>query len=213
MELIATGRTADVYALDSRRVLRRYRTNATAQAEAEVMEHVRSHGFPVPAVHEATATDLVLDRLRGPTMLQALTRRPWLLFRYGRQLGELHDRLHQVPAPAWLPAAGPGDRVLHLDLHPGNVILTPDGPSVIDWCNARAGEPARDIATTLILVTHGESPQGVEKLGRKLLAAAFLHGSRTDPRPAMRAATEARLGDPNTTPGERESLLGILDRC
>ncbi|GAA4098880.1 phosphotransferase [Nonomuraea soli] len=211
MELIATGRTADVFALDSRRVLRRYRSNSTALAEAKIMEHVRGHGFPVPAVHDATETDLVLERLPGPTMLQALSRRPWKVLRYGRQLGELHDRLHRVPAPDWLP--GDGGQVLHLDFHPGNVILTPGGPSVIDWCNARSGEPAVDVATTLVLLTTGEAPKGVERLARKVISGAFLRGSRTDPKPGLRAATQARLGDPNTTGAERVLLLGILERC
>ena len=35
---------------------------------------------------------------------------------------------------------GSGGQVLHLDLHPGNVMLTDDGPFVIDWSNGCAGE-------------------------------------------------------------------------
>ena len=32
-----------------------------------------------------------------------------------------------------------GDRVLHIDLHPENVIISPAGPVVIDWSGASAG--------------------------------------------------------------------------
>ncbi|MEV0587321.1 phosphotransferase [Nonomuraea sp. NPDC050310] len=210
MELIGAGRTADVYALDECRVLRRYRANTTARAEARIMEHVRAHGFPVPAVHDCTDTDLVLDRLPGPTMLDALTRRPWLLFRYGRQLAELHDRLHTVPAPGWLPRFDGGDRVLHLDLHPGNVILTPGGPMVIDWCNARAGSPAVDLATTVVLLSTGDVPALAARLGRRLFVRVLVGASRTDPGPRIADAAAARMRDPMLSAAEKERLARFV---
>jgi Ser/Thr protein kinase RdoA (MazF antagonist) len=43
-------------------------------------------------------------------------------------LAGLHDRLHAL---AW-PGAAPGEALLHLDLHPLNVILRGSGPVVID---------------------------------------------------------------------------------
>ena len=46
---------------------------------------------------------------------------------------------HRIAAPEWLPAIGPGDTVIHLDLHPENVMLHGNGALVIDWANARAG--------------------------------------------------------------------------
>lgn len=72
LELVGAGRTADVYALGDGRVLRRYRDGGPAAPEAAVMTHVRAHGFPAPAVHEVTGPDLVLDRLTGPTLLEAV---------------------------------------------------------------------------------------------------------------------------------------------
>jgi hypothetical protein len=73
-ELLGSGRTADVYALDGERVLRRYRVAVDARREAAVMAYVAGHGFPVPDVHpgESTSTDLVMARLSGPTMLRAM---------------------------------------------------------------------------------------------------------------------------------------------
>jgi aminoglycoside phosphotransferase (APT) family kinase protein len=40
----------------------------------------------------------------------------------------------------------PGDGLCHGDLHPGNVIMTPDGPKIVDWqgcdpCAARSVRP------------------------------------------------------------------------
>ncbi len=45
-------------------------------------------------------------------------------------------------APAGLPRPfGAAERIVHLDLHPGNVMLTAGGPVVIDWTNVAAGPP------------------------------------------------------------------------
>lgn len=77
MELIGAGRDADVWALDSTRVLRRYRHGGSADEEARVMAHLAGVGFAVPRVHDVNGADLVMDRLTGPTMAQDLARRPW----------------------------------------------------------------------------------------------------------------------------------------
>jgi Ser/Thr protein kinase RdoA (MazF antagonist) len=55
-------------------------------------------------------------------MFADLRRRPWTLAARARSLSELLLHLHEIEAPAELPAAGAG--VLHLDLHPQNVILS-----------------------------------------------------------------------------------------
>ena len=67
-EPIARGRDAEVYALGDGRVLRRYRGPGPTGREMRVMAWARSHGYPVPQVY-GTETDLILDRLHGPTML------------------------------------------------------------------------------------------------------------------------------------------------
>jgi hypothetical protein len=42
--------------------------------------------------------------------------------------------------------------VLHLDLHPENVMLTGRGPVVIDWRNAEAGPADLDTAFTALIL-------------------------------------------------------------
>jgi tRNA A-37 threonylcarbamoyl transferase component Bud32 len=69
------------------------------------LEHARGHGYPVPRVWEVRDDALVLDRIDGPTMLDELRRRPWSLRRHTRLLAQLHERLHEIPAPEGLPAA------------------------------------------------------------------------------------------------------------
>ncbi|NUR87043.1 MAG: phosphotransferase [Nonomuraea sp.] len=214
MELIGEGRTAEVFALSPERVLRRYRSNTTAADEARIMTYAREHGYPVPEVYDATERDLVMERLHGPTMLDVLNRQPWRVGAMGRLLGELHDRLGAIEAPGWLrPALVPGDRVIHLDLHPLNVIITPSGPSVIDWCNAAAGVPAFDLAVTTVLLRTAQAPSLVARFGRQLLIGAILRGSTADPEPFVTRAVEQRLADPMVKPDEEDRLRAILRSC
>jgi hypothetical protein len=69
---LASGRDADVWALDDGRVLRRYRHGGDAGPEAAVMARVGAAGYPVPRVYAAEGTDMVLERLDGETMLDAM---------------------------------------------------------------------------------------------------------------------------------------------
>jgi len=149
MELLGCGREADVYAIDEDRVLRHYRRGDDASAEALLMAYLRDLGFPVPAVFEARGADLIMERLDGPTMVEALRAGEIGVAEGAAILAELHHRLHEQP-----PRRGrtPGDRILHRDLHPENVMLTPRGPVVIDWHNAAEGPPAVDVWLTAIIL-------------------------------------------------------------
>lgn len=138
-----------MYAVDDRRVLRRYRASGDVRAEAEVMRHLRTLGYPVPAVHRADGSDLVMERLVGPTLVEAYVRGEVGTASAGRILADLHARLHALPA---VRSSDPGVRILHFDLHPENVVLTAAGPVVIDWANATEGPPELDTAMTAIIL-------------------------------------------------------------
>jgi|UniRef100_A0AAU3HUB5 aminoglycoside phosphotransferase (APT) family kinase protein len=161
--LLGSGRSADVYEIDEAWVLRRDRAGwGDATAEAAVMQHVRSHGYPVPGVRAATGGDLVMERLSGPTMLEAFGQGLLSAQEAGLTLARLLRKLHVVPARL---SADPAVRVLHLDLHPDNVMLTPDGPKVIDWSNAEEGAPGLDWAMSAVILAQvavgGEAIGGV----------------------------------------------------
>jgi len=160
--LLASGRDSDIFEYGPGLVLRRARDGRSLESEGRTMDHVRRHGYPVPAVQEATegGTALVMERIDGPSMVQQIIRRPWTMGSQARLLADLHTRLHAIEAAPWLPPApGPrGRSLLHLDLHPLNVILSARGPVVIDWPNARRGDPAADIAMTWVLLDSGAIP-------------------------------------------------------
>ncbi|MGH3394366.1 MAG: phosphotransferase [Streptosporangiaceae bacterium] len=218
--LVGAGRTADVYALGPDRVLRRCRTGYDTQREAEVMTYLAEAGFPVPRIYDADGPDLVMERLKGRDMLADLASRPWLVRRHARALAGLHDRLHQIPAPPSLPERhGSGGRVLHLDLHPGNVMLTPSGPVVIDWSGVSAGPPAVDVAMFWVIIATSD----VDELPRRIrLAVAalrsallrqFLAAVQDDPAPVLARVARARIADPNVRPAEVRRLEEIADRA
>lgn len=48
-QLLGTGRSADVYAIDEAWVLRRYRDSSDATPELAVMSYLSACGYPVPA--------------------------------------------------------------------------------------------------------------------------------------------------------------------
>lgn len=157
---------------------------------------------------------LVMDRIEGADLLTIIGRKPWTVVAAGNTCGRAHAALHNVVAPsglerlvsrvvpqiqssplvpadlrdraiAALAALPDGDRLLHGDFHPGNVISTATGPVVIDWSNASTGDPATDVARTLIMLRLGELPPGsprllvlAAKVGRRVLIGRYLSAYR-----------------------------------
>jgi aminoglycoside phosphotransferase (APT) family kinase protein len=215
--MIGTGRTADVFEHGHGEVLRRYREPRETEREVAAMCHAREHGYPVPAARAVSDTDIVMDRLDGPTMLDDLGRRPWRIDRHAQTLAELHRRLHAIRAPEWLDAPlGEGESLLHLDLHPDNVMLTARGPFVIDWPNAARGPGGADVAHTWIVIacstpTTGLYRRALSAAGRKVLLQLFLKRfDRTQLARHLEAAGAYRLGNRKLPEGERTAIRRVM---
>lgn len=153
-------------------------------------------------------TGLVYQRLDGGTMMAMMARRPWRIAGYARRMAELHAGMHAVTDQAGLPpqrrrltekigrAKGlpstvrdkalaalrslpDGDRICHGDLHPGNVLMTPRGPVVIDWIDATCGNPLADLARTTILalgaIEAGQIKGFLKRAFLQIFHGAYLH--------------------------------------
>ena len=243
---LASGRDADVFDLGNGRVLRRNRDRTkTSEFEAEIMRFVRAWGYPVPAVYDVSGPDMVMDRVDGPTMLRDLGTRPWMVWQHARTLAKLHRQLHGIPAPDWVPtyASHPAfadadadaespprppsggatpaipDAILHLDLHPDNVILSPSGPVVIDWRNTRRGDEAIDVATTWLIMATSEVPDTslkwrvIDQVRRLFVAALLRHVDRRAAERQLPLAARYRLADRNVLDGERAAIRAMLRRA
>ena len=82
----------------------------------------------------------------------------------GRLRSPTSDRLLE-----WLETNRPDEPttvVSHGDLHPGNIVIGPDGPMVIDWGIATLAPPARDVACTMFALenTGSLAPKPVRPL-------------------------------------------------
>jgi len=218
---LAAGRDADIFEYGPGLVLRRSRDGRSQLREARVMEYVRARGFPAPAVEEVSddGLSMVIERIDGTDMGRAMTGRPWTIRRYGAVLAELHTRLHELVAPDWLPDApvGHGDRLLHLDLHPLNVIMGPNGPVVIDWTNACRGNPAVDVALAWVLLEAGQMPTGrviaaVIDLARGAVVESFLRDFDMGPvRQILREVVTWKVRDPHMSASEQARMWQLVE--
>lgn len=110
---IAAGRDADVFVLADQRVLRRCR-NASheCEREAEIMEWARRNGLPVPRVFSVAEPEMVLERIRGSTMVEEMAAGLLDPATVGRRLAELLRALQALPAALGRPPE-PGCRSGH----------------------------------------------------------------------------------------------------
>lgn len=191
---------------------------------------------------------IVLERVEGPTMLATLQAAPWRLPALSARLAAVHASINQCPdgrLPATtdrlvrriervgLPRSAErrirerieelpdGRQLCHGDFHPDNVVLTDDGPRVIDWVDATAGPPAADVARTVLLLSlaTGDGPlsRAVVATMRTLLVRRYrrryVDRTGVDPESVRRwllPVAAARIDE--AVPGERARLRAYVDR-
>lgn len=198
---------------------------ATARKEVAVMRAAGERGLAVPAVRAAGCwrdrPALLLSWLPGQTVAAALQARPWAAMPLGLAFGRAQAAIHAVAAPApldrepdgWIALAGPGtsdlqarlrawphraDALLHLDYHPLNALAAGARiTGVLDWANARAGDPRADLARTLtILRLEGSRHARATGLGtgRRLTVWLVLRAFKRGWRRGYRAAAGPLAG-------------------
>jgi aminoglycoside phosphotransferase (APT) family kinase protein len=130
----------------------------------------------------------------------------------------MHDQLHEIVAPEWLRRPlGDGDRVMHLDLHLGNVVLAETGPVVIDWSNGAAGPPGADVAMAALIMRISEVdglPLPVRLVAgrvRRSVVRQFERSAGHDAGPWLIDVAELRLLDRNVRSAEAAVLRQMID--
>jgi Ser/Thr protein kinase RdoA (MazF antagonist) len=175
-----------------------------ATAEAAVMTYVREHGYPVPVVHRAAGRELEMQRLDGPTLMQTMAAGELSVKVGAKILADLHSMLHEMPTPR---GTAPSARVVHLDLHPENVLLTERGPMVIDWTNAAYGSRDLDLAVTAVIMAEvAADPSHDHRALAGTVLEHFLRFARGFPLRELEAAVARRRADRGLTPEEKDRL-------
>jgi hypothetical protein len=216
--------------------------------EARMTRAAFAAGLPAPEVLDEVTLEgrfgIVMSRLDGPTMLQRLRSGAMTSAQGGAILASLYRSVHKTPPPrgmislhyliasaaplmprhiafgilALVERLPPGDGLCHLDLHPENVIMTAEGPKIIDWAFPVRAPAAADLArchTTLFDLVY--APADLDPTRPHALHAAIhaeyarlaglsseaLTASMEPYLPSLRAFA---LADGFTNPGRRERL-------
>lgn len=193
---------------------------------------------------------IVFERVEGPIMAKAVSSKPWKLAHYARMLAELHARMHSCEMPglpsqqeylkmiirdrvslpddikeallAVLEQLSDGNALCHDDFHPDNIIMSAQGPVIIDWLTAKRGNPLADVTRTSLILRVGTPPGVGAVLRRLMLLGASLVNSIYLKRYAqvglfspeemnkwLPVLAAARLAQ--TIPEEKKTLLEIIE--
>jgi tRNA A-37 threonylcarbamoyl transferase component Bud32 len=191
---------------------------------------------------------ITYQRVEGPTMLQALRKVPWKLFPLSLQLAalqvDMHNRRvtnlpvsHDVLARK-IQNASPLDqstqnailyhlsqlpqsnKLLHGDFHPNNILLSKDGPVIIDWIDATMGHPMADVARTSLITRIALPPPSTLLEHMTLLMSRLFHliyinhyfklspFNKADLKPWLLPVTAGRLSE--EIPHEIEVLVRLV---
>jgi hypothetical protein len=96
-----------------------------------------------------------------------------------------------------------------------NVILTADGPQIIDWEGAARGPAVADVAMTWVIVAFSEVPvPRLERIATRTMQAmftrAFLRAAGPLDQRWRQVIVRHRLDDPHLLPAERARLERLL---
>ena len=127
---------------------------------------------------------IVLERVDGPSMWDRMLDRPADIPILIEELATVQKLIHAAGLPIGLPDLAArlvskiidceqiteadreeaehvtaelpsGAAILHGDLHPGNILLNPSGPMVIDWFDVSIGHPLADVIRSSMLMRPG----------------------------------------------------------
>lgn len=129
---------------------------------------------------------IIYERIYGKTMLNHMMSAPWTIKKHTKMLAQLHQGIHKTDGntlpslkkylndtvasskvlnenrkseiKAILGRLEDGTSLCHFDFHPDQVIITNEGPYIIDWMTAFKGNPLADVARTSILYSYGYPP-------------------------------------------------------
>ncbi|SFJ14369.1 phosphotransferase family protein [Thermoflavimicrobium dichotomicum] len=129
---------------------------------------------------------IIYERIEGSTITQAITKNPFTMKKHAILMARLHLDMHKIDgqelplqketlkenitlAPLldkhtknkiirYVDSLPEGSQVCHGDFHPDNILLSPQGPVIIDWITAISGNPFADVARTSLMLQYASLP-------------------------------------------------------
>lgn len=198
-QLIGKGRTADVYQVDFEKVLKLFHDGVNKdyiKGEYEISKLVYEKGISVPKVYEMVEmggrVGIVFEKITGDTLLSHLSKKPWKIRYYAKEMAKLHYNIHQHTIDAvvdnktmyqnslnkikdkypinenkiieYIDNLPFGNTICHGDFHPDNIMIENKKMVTIDWSNITKGHPLSDVARTYLLIRTPYKPDDLPKI-------------------------------------------------
>jgi len=127
---------------------------------------------------------IIFEKLLGDTLLKSIREERSNFEKYGKIMSNLHFQIHQIKTTkilsiqnflkffiantselslrqkmhlfSYIDTLETDNKLCHYDFHPDQIMLTKDGPYLIDWVSAVSGPPSADVARTYLLFIASE---------------------------------------------------------
>jgi uncharacterized protein (TIGR02172 family) len=205
LKQIGQGRTADIFENKDNKIIKLYKLGFPQDAinqEYLISKFVYSLGIQTPEPFEIIQLDdrqgIIYRRILGNTLLNIISKSPWLINKHSRTLAALHYKLHSNDADRvlrqqkkvlgnniqgapflseaekskimdYLEQLPEGNKLCHGDFHPDNVLIGEDS-WIIDWMTGTSDNPAGDVARSVILFKHGTLPDDTSSFIKMLVS-------------------------------------------
>lgn len=196
-KLIGQGRTAEVYEWENNTVIKLFNKDMSKDAiidEYKInQELTKLRNVPVAKTYDVVEINdrygIVYEFISAPSMMTAMSSKPWKLNALAKTLATLHkslqinvnfsiqnqnERLKQhigytdlltddikQTLYAYIDSLPCPNILCHGDLHPENVLIEEDAAIIIDWMTATKGDPLSDVARTSIMFKYGILPDNM----------------------------------------------------
>ena len=217
------------------------------EISSKVAEHYENTAKVIGLKEMAPTPGIIFEKIDGPNLVQNIQENPVCVYRFARSFAETHFQIHQlriddIPKQKdtlleqiqavdahqidkdfiirHLESLPDGMNLCHNDYMPTNMIYSRRGIVVVDWRTATAGNPASDVARTLLLMNVPKRDIGIslfDDIVRKAFTRQYLshYGriaavSRKEIFDWLLPLSFIRLGE-NPSDRERKAIIRFLN--
>lgn len=150
---------------------------------------------------------ILFDRVDGPLMMEEMLTKPDQITHLTKLFAEIHAKMHIITIPdlpsqrqklasqirsaprlsdkerkaalSALTRLPEDDKLCHGDYHPGNILMSSQGPVVIDCADGSKGNPHADVARTLLLL-HTAEPDWIDDMEQRTIIRKLIQSFPLD---------------------------------